>query len=83
MHGAANEFAAVAGDPYADCRHIRPYRNFGDEAPQRFGRLAQDRPRPNTKQFPIGADECQFDRDGSDVDPQGMGHNDLAMPKHR
>ena len=56
-------------------------RNLGDEAPQRFRGLAQDRPGPNTKQFPIGADQRQLDRDGSDVDPQSMGHNRLAVPK--
>ncbi len=50
---------------------------------ERFGGLAENCPGPNAEQYPVWTDEGQLDRDGSDIDPQSMGHNRLAVPASR
>ena len=46
---------------------------------ERLSGLAEDGPGPDTEQLPVGADERQLDRDGSDVDAESVGHNRLEM----
>lgn len=81
--GASDEFAAAAGDPDADRDSRWWLRNLGDDLPKRLGRLANDGAAPDAKQFPLGTDKCQLDRDRSDIDAERVRHSRLSVRRRQ